>query len=215
MKKNEFAIASIPTGKLNALVKNIMRQMGEKSPEEAIRKLNSGMWVVTEPKRCWIEEKDTIRITVVSNGMTGEEWIQHFVSKKINVGDEARKVLLSPDFTPTAGIRTDVVILKGDLFFKHHRFVDQIYAEAETRKLIKPSAEVTCLIRDMVSDNEIKMMELNNIVVMHEYIKVDETNFLLNVTHAFSEKSYLSAHSEYGYHFSEHQGFAFAIPPAS
>lgn len=42
----DFAIAEIQPGKLNALVKNIMRQTGEDDPNEAVRLVNAGEWVV-------------------------------------------------------------------------------------------------------------------------------------------------------------------------
>lgn len=40
--KSEFLIASIETGQLNAMVKNIMLQTGIEDPKEAVRMLNSG-----------------------------------------------------------------------------------------------------------------------------------------------------------------------------
>ena len=46
MDKPEFAIADVPPGRLNALVKNIMAQMGIDDPGEAVRRVNSGEWVV-------------------------------------------------------------------------------------------------------------------------------------------------------------------------
>lgn len=41
-----FVIAGVETGKLNALVKNIMAQIGITDPNEAIRLVNSGEWVL-------------------------------------------------------------------------------------------------------------------------------------------------------------------------
>lgn len=43
-----FAISTIPTGKLNALVKNLMVQMEIRDPVEAVRRVNAGAWVVKE-----------------------------------------------------------------------------------------------------------------------------------------------------------------------
>ena len=42
----EFAIADVLPGKLNALVKNLMRQTGETDPNEPVRLVNSGEWVI-------------------------------------------------------------------------------------------------------------------------------------------------------------------------
>lgn len=48
MSTELFVIAEVMTGKLNALVKNIMRQTGANDPNEAVRLVNSGKWIVSE-----------------------------------------------------------------------------------------------------------------------------------------------------------------------
>ena len=45
---NDFAISDITVGRLNALVKNIMFQMNINDPEEAVRRVNSGEWIVSQ-----------------------------------------------------------------------------------------------------------------------------------------------------------------------
>ncbi|MEX2090624.1 MAG: hypothetical protein WD989_00625 [Candidatus Paceibacterota bacterium] len=53
----EFAIAEVMPGKLNAMVKNIMSQVGVTDPNEAVRLINSGERVVVEPSalnKCWM-----------------------------------------------------------------------------------------------------------------------------------------------------------------
>ena len=44
--KNEFAIAEVMSGQLNALVKNLMAQMAIDDASEAVRRVNAGEWVV-------------------------------------------------------------------------------------------------------------------------------------------------------------------------
>ena len=46
-KNGEFAIANVLPGKLNALVKNLMRMMGISDPIEAVRRINAGEWIVS------------------------------------------------------------------------------------------------------------------------------------------------------------------------
>lgn len=46
--KGDFVTAQIMHGQTNALVKNIMAQMGIDDPEEAIRRMNSREWVVRQ-----------------------------------------------------------------------------------------------------------------------------------------------------------------------
>ena len=43
---SEFAIAEVFPGRLNALVKNLMSQMAISDPNEAVRRVNAGEWVV-------------------------------------------------------------------------------------------------------------------------------------------------------------------------
>ena len=69
----EFAIADVLPGKLNALVKNLMRQTGETDPNEAVRLVNSGEWVISKPTRSWREEGGVIFFSVTSDGTTGED----------------------------------------------------------------------------------------------------------------------------------------------
>lgn len=47
-EKSEFVIAKVLPGTLNALVKNIMKQTGTNDPNEAVRLVNSGEWIVSK-----------------------------------------------------------------------------------------------------------------------------------------------------------------------
>jgi hypothetical protein len=46
--KNEFVIAEVMPGQLNAMVKNVMGQMKINDPNEAVRRVNSGEWIVSK-----------------------------------------------------------------------------------------------------------------------------------------------------------------------
>ncbi|MEK7650128.1 MAG: hypothetical protein AAB367_04210 [Patescibacteria group bacterium] len=48
---SDFAISDVLPGRLNALVKNLMAQMGITDPNEAVRRVNAGEWVVNMVKR--------------------------------------------------------------------------------------------------------------------------------------------------------------------
>lgn len=171
MEKYLFTIQNVETGKLNALVNNIMKQTGVDDPNEAIRLVNSGEWTLTSPARNWREADGVIYFSVTSNGTTGEEWIAHLESKGFRVGDYAKSVLRSKDFQPTSGVTTEIAVLKGMLFSDNDRITKNIRAEAEHRNFEKPNAEVACLIREKFSDKELEAMGLYWIVVMHEPIK--------------------------------------------
>jgi hypothetical protein len=126
-----------------------------------------GRWA----SRAWTTKDGVIYFTLVSNGRTGEEWIAHLEAKSLPVGDYAKSVLRHPDFKPTkAGIVHHIAVLKGGLFSDNDRITKNICAEAKKRKMTDPHAEVACLIRDMLSDKEIKEMGLDWIITMHEPI---------------------------------------------
>jgi len=213
---NEFAIAEVATGKLNALVKNIMRQTGTSDPNEAVRLVNSGEWILTNPVRRWREQDGVIYFSVTSNGMTGPQWIEHFEKKGIQLSKWAKDVLLSPDFKPTNGVTTEVAVLKGMLFEDNDRVTSKIRAEAGKRKLVKPNAELGCLIRDMFTDEEIAAMGLVWIVAFHEPIKdSDGDPFLLSANRA-DDGRWLDAY--YGRpdgRWARDGGFAFAVSQVS
>lgn len=63
MSNAKFAISEVLPGKLNALVKNIMVQVGASDANEAVRLVNSGERVVVEPNKlnpCWIRISNTM-----------------------------------------------------------------------------------------------------------------------------------------------------------
>ncbi len=173
--KNEFLIASVETGKLNALVKNIMREMGVKDPNEAIRLINSRDWVVTKAEaKAWKEKDGVIIFSLTSDGTTGAEWIERLKKKGSEVQIETKKILLSEHFKPTRGITTEIAVLKGELFVDGQRSDAAIKGEAGKRKLKTLNMENACLIREKFTDGEVEAMGLDLIIVMHEAIMSDE-----------------------------------------
>lgn len=161
---NEFASASLTAGQLNAIVKKL-------GGHDAALKFLRGELTVSEPIRSWWEEDGVIYLSVTSDGTTGPEWIARLEKRSYRVSDYAKSVLCSKDFKPTSGVTIEIAILKGMLFKDSNRITKKIRAEAESRKLSTPNAEIACLIREKFSDKEIKAMGLYWIVAMHEPIK--------------------------------------------
>jgi hypothetical protein len=139
--------------------------------EEGVEKFLRGDTAVTIPARRWREQDGVIYLSVTSNGMTGPEWITHLEKLNFRLSKWSKDVLNSPDFKPTNGVTYEIAILKGMLFEDKNRVTKKIRAEAESRKLTTPNAEVACLIRENFSDDEIEAMGLIWIVAMHEPIK--------------------------------------------
>jgi len=119
----------------------------------------------------WREQDGVIYFSVTSDGTTGPQWIERLEKKGFRIGNYAKSIFYSDDFKPTNGVTTQIAVLKGEMFADSDRTTKNIRAEADKRKLIKPNAEVACLIREKFADEEIKAMDLWWIVTMHEPIK--------------------------------------------
>ena len=119
----------------------------------------------------WIEIDNIIYFTIITNGMTGREWLEYFRSKRIEVGKYAESMFLSPFFKPTEKGRIKKIgVLKGESFSYENRIESVIRCEAFRRNMFKPDAEDSCLIRDKFSDEKIKMMGFDWIITMHNPI---------------------------------------------
>jgi hypothetical protein len=211
-----FASAELTAGQLNALVKNLMRQTQVDNPNEAVRLVNSGEWIVTKQTSSWREQDGVIHFSVTSEGTTGEAWITKLESKGFSVGDYAKQVLRSPDFKPTSGVTTEVAVLKGTLFKNEDRITKNIRAEADTRKLSKPNAEMACLIREKFTDKEIEDMGLWYIVAMHEPINdSDGVPILLSARRLVDGRWLLACLDRPDYRWFRDNGFAFAVSQVS
>lgn len=170
---SEFASADLTMGQLNALVKKIGGR------DNVLRVLRDEL-TLSEVARSYRKEDGIIRFTVTSDGTSGANWIERLEHDGYNVGDYAKQLLLSPDFKPTKGVTTEIVVMKGSLFSNNDRVTRNIRAEASKRKYVAPNPEVACLIRVMFTDKEIEDMGLWGIVTMHEPIKdSDGDPFLL------------------------------------
>ena len=172
MNNNDFfVIADVLPGKLNALVKNIMKQTGVNDPNEAVRMVNAGEIQISVIKSKWTEKDGVIRFSVTSDGTTGEQWIVRLESKNFRVSYYTISVLRSKSFKPTSGVTYEIAVLKGEIFRDNDRITKNIRKVAENRKLSAPNAEVACLIREKFSDKELESMGLYWIVAMHEPIE--------------------------------------------
>lgn len=167
----EFVTAEVYPGKTNALVKNIMRQMGIKDPNEAVRRMNSGEWVVSPKARNWWEVDGVIYLRVTSDGTTGPEWIERLEKKGYSVCRLAKNDLLSPNFKPTSNIVYEIAIMKGERIGCDGLNTLNIRAAGKKNKLHTPNAEIACLVRENFTDKDIAEMGFSEIAVMHEPLK--------------------------------------------
>lgn len=125
-----------------------------------------------------------------TSGMTGQDWIKQVEKKGNRMGDDGKKMLLSPDFVPTTGLVYRIKVLKNAVFPPQSLGVkdatDTVYLEARNRQLYLPHAEVGLMIREYLTGGEIEKLGLKGIVVMHKAIinrvfKVTDGRWLLGV----------------------------------
>lgn len=179
---------------------------------EGARRFLRDELTLSEVVRSYREEDGIIRFTVTSDGTSGASWIERLEQGSYNVGDYAKQVLLSPDFKPTKGVTTEIVVMKGSLFSNNERTTRNIRAEASKRKYVAPNPEVACLIRVMFSDKQIEEMGLWGIVTMHEPIKDSVGDPRLLYADRFDKGRWLNTYGDYpGYGWYDDDGFAFAV----
>lgn len=180
--------------------------------EEGVEKFLRGEIAVSEPARRWREQDGVIYLSVTSNGMKGPQWIEHLEKLGFRLSKWAKDVLNSPDFKSTNGVAYEIAVLKGMLFEDKNRITKKIRAEAETRKLSTPNAEVACLIRENFSDEEIEAMGLIWIVAMHEPIKDSDGGLYLLDAYRSVGGRWLSAYYDCpGDRWSRESGFAVVL----
>lgn len=219
MKKSLLAIDEVNPEQLSAMVKNIMDQMKIKDPMEAVRRMNSREWIVSEVVRRWYEQDAVIDFTLQpTDGTTGPGWIERHRQRGIGIEWYAENMLLSDSFKPTTGVVYKIKVLKGRLFSDGERITSNIRASAyagiftQGQKLFDPNMEAACLIREMFTDEEIEAMGLSWIFTMHE--PFEDYDGDLNLLGAGGGSSGSSLRADYGHsdnRWHRDYGFAFTV----
>jgi hypothetical protein len=128
--------------------------------------------VVSEQIKRWGEVDGVIYLTVtLDKPMAGNKWIPWVETKGDRAGDCAKSVLRSKKFKSSVAGTYEIVILKSSLFEDNDRTTQNIRAKADEMKLVKPNADIACLIREQFTDKEIEAMGIKWIVAMHEPIE--------------------------------------------
>jgi len=144
-------------------------------------------------KRSWYEKDGIIYFSVTSDGTNGEEWIARLKKNGLGVTDYAKSLLRSEDFKPTKGVKYEIAVLKGTLSTDSDRTTKKIRAEADKRKLITPSAEIACLVREMFTDENLKAMGITWLVIMHNPIEDFLGDWRLLTANRFGRGRWLDA----------------------
>lgn len=100
---------------------------------------------------------------VESDGTTGEEWPGILINEGFSVEPSAKSVLRSPDFRPTSGEKSIIVIFNLNS-------LQRISLTPEFEDLVLPTAEIACLLCKKLKGPELKAMRIERLAVAHEPI---------------------------------------------
>lgn len=169
-------LMDVPTPMLGTFVDLARKSSGDSGDQTHLMLKKMLRGELCEPECKWREKDGVIYFSVTSDGTTGRKWPELLEKKEFKVSGQAKDILCSDDFEPTNGMTYEIAVLKGMLFNDNDRITKKIRAEANSRKLTKPNAEVACLIRENFSDKDIEAIGLYWIVTMHKPIKDSDGN---------------------------------------
>lgn len=146
---------------------------GKRDPDVVVDALQA---VVDNVPKWWQNDEEVHFILPPTDGTTGKRWIERLNERGYCADEVARGVLESPDFKPTIGIVREILVLKGKVFRHGDCNPEGMKRIADERGLkydqaLEMNPEVACQIREMFSDEELKKMGFENIMVVHKPIK--------------------------------------------
>lgn len=161
-------------------------------------------------KENWIEMDGSIITSVNTDGTSGKDWIKRLEKHGVEVDDLAEDVLNSPSFISSKDEKIQIQIIKAiDFNGVLTTFNIRQRAKREYLKSLKP--ETACLLREMLSNSDIKNMGLERIIIMHHPFKPRGLPVLLCLnSNGYARK--LSAESIRTI-WPKTVGFAFMVPP--
>lgn len=166
------------------------------------------------PQKKWWEENGVIYFKVISDGTTGEQWINRLEKREFDITDQAKSILLSRDFKPTNGIVYTIAVLKSNLFADDERGNKKIRREALERKLLIPNPEISCLIMEMFMDedgSEFEAMGISWIANFHIPIKTPNVVRSFLITGYAAGCRWLDTQSTSSIRYNNCWGFAFEV----
>lgn len=166
---------------------------------------------ITFPKKKWFEVAGVIYLKVTSDGTTGKQWINRLKKQGFELSDFDEDMLSSASFHATTGIIYTIAVLKGDLFTDSNRITKEICSEAANRQLRMTSFEVSCLIRETFTDDDLESMGISWIITLHPNSSSLFQGY--SITDDFSW--YIPQYGYYNAPWNDNGGFAFEVSQVS
>lgn len=177
-----FAIQDIPTGKLNALVKTLMRQMRVSDAAEVVRRINSCEWTATKAISYVSQKEDGLfHVALPQNQYCGEGSIEELVAmREIDVDDrisatyEKRYSEGFPWSDKDRFTRRNFVIVPGSKFCHVHKVTNtQLYEYAHSQGFEPCIHRDAGLLTEHLTEADWKMMGFSSIRIMHDHQPVN------------------------------------------
>lgn len=180
--ENAFAIADVTLGKLNALVKNLMVMMGTDDPNEAVRRINSGEWVVNDTI-AWCQKNNVIYLTIFTRGVFQGKWPEVLAVKNVLIGDSAKEMIFSSQFVHTSNRMINLVILKDGNFGQQSCVsINDVRRQMSCRNFSVPGMEVACYLCEIIKIKDLRKMGLSSLLIMHDdYMDRTEHTEILHI----------------------------------
>lgn len=164
------------TGTLNSMIKILMDQLEVRDPVEAIRLINSKEAFVTRVRTPWSmcdsRFVNDVNFSVTSYGKLGGDWFQQIKGSGAQIDGQTEEVLRSYHFKPTSGVRYDITVQGVDVFDGNWRVQRDMKGSAEREGLLPALPEISCLMWERFTREEIRKMGYRWIIVQHEPIKI-------------------------------------------
>jgi hypothetical protein len=106
-----------------------------KALQRILSSLNESRWTVRD---------GILYLSVMSDGVSGKEWIKRFEKKDLLLCSSFKETLLS--MKATKGVQSEVAIIKGEMFGGLQRQTSNFLLEAKSRKFKALNLELACLI---------------------------------------------------------------------
>ncbi len=130
---------------------------------------------LTVPAKSFLNANGLIRLTVTSEGVTGNEWIKRLGLWKRDSYSSGgpRKMLRSSQFVPTA-CEHKVVIIHPDAFHPDLRTYSEVLATAKDLGLRQPNMELACLLATCLAESDWKSIDLLGAYVCHKPFEISK-----------------------------------------
>ena len=159
------------------------------------------------------QQYNPLIITVTTDGRTGDQFITHMAGRATTtICHDARQLLRSSQFIPSNGITYNLAIIMGDEFQPSQRTNRHIETVATELGYLKPPMTVAPLLREKLSDDVLKIMNLRALVVMHPPIICDGSPSFLGIRRSRRQGHLLCAyHCGLNFRWYDNYGFAYLV----